>query len=396
MDNNTFKEKPENAVRALLPLESFLYAPMLLQHIYTSTYGLHEKKSIAPLAKEKDIEYISCSEIWNTIIQNPVKVKRTDKVYSLKNFFLFDWFSRSPGLYFTERAEFARNEAQSRIINIEDGFTIYDPHGKLSMLDGGIGNIRLKPINLSDENYYFLSASSTGRSHEGFPVALPEALYNLLIEEITEKGAVLKNLTGRIKSIPEEIESLYTNYSNVPKIYLLIEGVAEPSSNDKLKKEALSVTVASSFISNYEGMPKTYATYVGFDPSDENAFKKNIEWMENEYVIGMYKGQVLTDFDQTINHFKNAPFSLEKVMSHIIDENNILNLQALVGIDSRFIITYQNKIKEYIKRNKQSEPPVVFISYNHNDMAIAEKLYNRLIAEGLTVIWDIEKTTPHK
>lgn len=34
----------------------------------------------------------------------------------------------------------------------------------------------------------------------------------------------------------------------------------------------------------------------------------------------------------------------------------------------------------------------VFISYNHNDMETAEKLYQKLKAEGFKIIWDVEKT----
>jgi hypothetical protein len=109
----------------------------------------------------------------------------------LKAFFLFEWFPRSPDLYFTERGRRAREEAKYRTINTKNGLA-YHPVGKQSMLDGGVGNVRLGPIVIRDQEYFFMPASGNGSCHQGFPVALPSVLYEQCIAEIRDKGTIVR------------------------------------------------------------------------------------------------------------------------------------------------------------------------------------------------------------
>ena len=180
-----------NGSKNLLSVDPYLYSHTLWDQFGNATYKIPEGKN-EDIIKAPDIGFISNNNIWEHIIYN--SSQRTDRIYKLDSFFLFGWFPRSPGLFFTDMARSARDEAKHRTRTTKNGITVFDPYGKLSMLEGGIGNIRLKPITINGTDYYFMSASSNGNCHEGFPIALAEDLYNKVIDEIRERGAVVKDL----------------------------------------------------------------------------------------------------------------------------------------------------------------------------------------------------------
>src|SRR5687768_4688729 len=327
-----------NDSKHLLSVDPYLYHNTLWDQFGNATYKIPEEKN-EDIIKTPDLGFISNNNIWEQIIYN--SSQRTDRIYRLDSFFLFEWFPRSPGLFFTDMGRSAREEAKHRTHTTKDGLTVYDPNGKISMLEGGIGNIRLWPITIKGTDYYFMSASSNGNCHEGFPVALAEDLYNEVIDEIRERGAVVRDLIGRLKNIPADINSAYQGYRQVPKKYLLIEELKDPSHPKSRSMEGLSLTVARTFISSYEGIPKLYASFVGFDPSNQKQFEGNVKWMEEEYVIDMYKGQVLTDFDQMANHFLNVPFSLNKIMNQEVNEADFSGLINLTGGNYNDFLLFQ-------------------------------------------------------
>jgi hypothetical protein len=166
------------------------------------------------------------NSLWRTAIA--AKAFYYGARIGLDNFFLFEWFPRSPGLYWTSRAKHARDQAKHRIIEVRRGGIVYDPYGKQSMLDGGIGSIRLNPIILHNTDWMLMSASSSGVCHQGFPVALTLDLYREYIDEIRTRGAVVCTLLGQLRTIPKELSEVYSGYTEVPKLYLQVEKIQRP------------------------------------------------------------------------------------------------------------------------------------------------------------------------
>jgi len=387
---NNYDDALSNSNKNLLTLEPWQFNPILWNHMSTSNYLFPIGNTLSPTEQSSpDKIFIDNNNIWEQVFYN--KLRRTDAKIKLESFFLFEWFPRSPGLYHTEDARYARDEAQSRITKIENGVVIYDPYGKQSMLDGGIGNVRLKPINLMGIDNYFMSASSNGNCHEGFPVAIPVGLYNFIIDEIIDKGCVVKSLIGKIKNIPDRLEEFYYGNRNVPKFYLQVEDIQIPSYPKSRRIGELKITIASSFVSSYEGNPKIYATYVTFDPSKQNSFRNMVRWMEDEYVSNQYKGKILTDFDELESHFDDAPFSLKRVMNFRVEENYTYTSLNKMGIDYQSVIKYQTEVRELINRKEEEtkNKKRVFISYNHKDQDIALKIKNKLEMNDIDVIMDV-------
>ncbi len=332
----------ERASKHLISLPHRKVEPFLDNHLATANYTVSAVDEPKVVPKANDKTFYTNNDIWEAIIYE--QIRRTDINIILDGFFLFEWLPRSPGLFYTPRGRDARIDAQHNIETIRDGVIIYNPHGKGSMLDGGIGNVRLKPIQIKENTYCLMSASSSGICHEGFPIAVPIELYNECIDDITDRGAVVRKLIGRLRFIPDDLRPLYEGYAGVPQLCLHIEDVLPTNYPQSRHMADLWVSVATSFLSNYEGSNRVYATYVSFDPSERNSFRKSVEWMEQDYVIGKYRGQVLTDFDQQKSNFATAPFSLEKVMSLSLVEAEVRNFADRLYIDADSVLKHQSQV----------------------------------------------------
>lgn len=323
----TYDEAPERANKYVITLNDYQFRPVLFTHFSASNYlipFISPQSTSKQSTKGQDRTFHSNNELWEAIRYE--RFRRTDINMILDSFFLFEWFPRSPGLYHQPEARRARDDAMRRVMGIEEGVLVFDPYGKRSMLEGGVGNIRLQPIKLDNHFHYFMSASSNGSCHQGFPVAVPEEIYNPYYDEIVNRGTVVLNLVGKLRFIPHEYAELYSDYTDVPQLYLQVTGILPPVHPKSRSMEELRVSVAVSFTSDYEGSGRIYATFVNFDPSNRSSFKESLTWMEEEYVSKKYRGRVITDFDEQESHFRNAPFSLAKVMSLAVEESDIRQL----------------------------------------------------------------------
>ena len=156
---------------------------------------------------------------------------------------------RAPGLYFTREGREARDQARQFLRRVpvprqtgtqsldasekdREFLDIYDPYGKISMLKGGVGCIRLRPKMLDGGTAWFLSASSTGVAHEGFPVAIPDHLFQRYVDTVKGAGALRCTLRGKLLFLPDPVAQLYREYRGVPQLYLLVEEVIpDPDQN---------------------------------------------------------------------------------------------------------------------------------------------------------------------
>ena len=291
----------------------------------------------------RDRRFVTNNELWEAILFERV---RAPMHVVLDSFFLFEWMPRSPGLFHTPEAVRARREAANHVMHVDAGMVVYSPRGKQSMLDGGLGCLRLKPIN----DLWFLGASSTGTAHEGVPIAMEQELYKSCIDEITERGALVRDVHAALTFIPDELEELYADYREVPKVYLRVTKLRKPTHPQSRRGAGLTVSVAASFEGIWEQRPGIYATYANFDPGTPASFRDTVEWLEQDYVQRLHHGRILTDFDQQRSHFANAPFSLAKVMTGTLQFAEIKDALTRIGISdtARAIIDQQGRLAIYM------------------------------------------------
>jgi len=172
--------------------------PTLLDHHFrTLNYVLPPQKSRPP-RRDSDATFKDTGQLWHAILKEK---RRAYMPVVLEDCYLSEWFPRSPGLYHIPQARMARElavafidrrfgaapiddrirepaEARRRARRKEDHTLVLTPEGKMSMLKGGVGCIRLKPVEQEGRIFWLMSASSSGVAHEGFPLAVPKELYN--------------------------------------------------------------------------------------------------------------------------------------------------------------------------------------------------------------------------
>jgi hypothetical protein len=335
----------------------------------------------------------------------------------LERFYVVDWFPRAPGLYHTLDAKWAREEAFHYLHrgfenspirdhahrvgakrSANDYTVVFTPEGKLSMLQGGIGSIRLKPIRLfNNEMYWLMTATSDGVAHAGVPIAVPRTLYSRLLPQIHNLGAVCATIYGELDFLDDPFSRLFDRAVMVPRLYLRVTDLTP----HELIPANLETSVAVSFVSDYQGLAKVYATYVTFQPNVEGSFQNAVSWMKREYVEGEYRGRIITDFDQTRTIFPEARLALSSVMDRLISRGNLKEsielMHASASVDS-----YYDEIarRGLLSRKGRDRRTKVFISYAH----VAERETGwvgriRTHLEGLipssdVEIWDDSKIEP--
>ncbi|MEJ2748434.1 MAG: hypothetical protein P8183_11090 [Anaerolineae bacterium] len=297
------------------------------------------------LPLQPDKTYADNQSLWADVLAKKLRARLT---LQLTNFLLCDWFPRSPGLFYTDKARQARQEAQyfresapesTADTNLENQYQvdddapdftyIYNPYGKLSMLKGGIGSVRLCEKEIREGVIWFMSASQTPVAHEGFPVALPDDLYQRYYDQLHERGFMACTLVGKLQNLPQDLDVLYKDYTGVPRLYLLVEELRPLPTPDL--NQPFRVSVATSFVSDFEspGWNRMYAAYVTFYPHVHGSLERRVDWLENRYVKSRYQGKIVTDFDEREFHFPNVAFSLDKVMT-----NNLNTMETKRWLES--------------------------------------------------------------
>lgn len=270
----------------------------------------------------RDRKYFRSEDFWKDVLNEKLGAER---LVVLDHMRLFEWFPRNPGLFHTGKARLARTHAEDHIRHMEErdyeafrsnadappdhaslirtvtgdqGPTrtqIFTPQGKVSMLQGGIGCVRLQPALLDDgSRAWFMSATSTTSPDEGIPLLVPDFFYQMTIDRIRETGFATVRLRGRTRFIAERFADLYAVREGIPRLYVEVEEIEDAGRN----RDYGLVSVAASFVAEIKEQTSIYAAYVTFDPGFTGARASATQWLREEYVKGYYNGELLTDFDQ--------------------------------------------------------------------------------------------------
>jgi len=156
-----------------------------------------------------------------------------------------------------------------------------------------------------------MSATATSAPDEGIPLLVGNDDYLQLLDGLHDSGFVSCDVFGRTRFVADEFADLYSAVNGLPRLYVEVSEVRLQAAI----QQPGQVSVAASFLSQFEGRPKIYASYVTFDPGRRHAQKNAAEWLKEEYVGRLYGGSLLTDFDQRAPMFANALFTLDQVLT---------------------------------------------------------------------------------
>jgi hypothetical protein len=213
------------------------------------------------------------------------------------------------------------------------------------MMLGGLGSIRLRSKVIDGERLYYLGASSTGKSHEGVPIALREENYRDIVQLIKSSCGARANIIGTLQALPMERSTLHLN-SAIPRYSILVEKaeVLGPSS-----PRDLLITVAVMHAPHIRGQllkSETWAavprklckswTFCSFTPDrKERALRKAVDWLR-AYAIrfsGDPNPMIFSDFDEHYQHFADpVEFSLQGLFAGDIDITTLKHYAEMYGL----------------------------------------------------------------
>jgi hypothetical protein len=251
------------------------------------------------------------AELWQLFVEEHLYDTRRVR---LEHFHLFEWFPLAPGRFHTAEARQHRQTAYEMMFQAENGRSYFNPAGKADMIKGGLGAVRLRPRLIGGEPHYWMSVSSNGVCHEGFPVLVPRRFYGPLKAQLLVRGAVPVSLGGEMRYIYEDAPTFFAAQRQIPQLYLHVDEL-ELLPAPRAGIEAFSVSVAISFLGQFDGHEGIYATYATFDPAQRESLQAATQWLEQFYVVGQYQGLVITDFDEVQPRFAGAVFGLPDLMA---------------------------------------------------------------------------------
>lgn len=294
------------------------------------------------------------TEVWRQFITEHLYDTRR---VTLEYFHLFEWFPIKPGQFHAPGAEEQRQNAyefaewHSGLAELGylpkgsslDAGLYFNPFGKASMIRGGVGSVRLRPRSIHGVEYYFMTASSTGVCHEGFPVLIPRHLFGSLKRRILNEGAVPVILSGEMRYISDNILTFFGRHRKIPLLYLHVDQVKElPQPRSEVT--SYEVSAAISFVGNFQGHEEKYVTYANFAPESQDSFQQACNWLEQFYVK-KYAGTVVTDFDEVIPRFPEAVFGLPDLMSGNLDRSRVQRFLQHQGLGEKtgeqFLAAYE-------------------------------------------------------
>ena len=310
---------------------------------------------------------------------------------ALHGFHLFDYVPRAPGLYYEDYAADARANAfqylddrlgdapaQIDAASARDYRVVFAPQGKQSMLDGGIGCVRLRPILLEGKVYHLMSATSSDEAHRGIPLAVSAADFIKVNQGIGVDGVAVCDLQGELVTVPAQLVDLFGDSLGYPRLYLRVD---ELRIREELRPpDDPQVSVAVTFVSDYQRRNGMYASYVTFRPGGNGSFSLALNWLNDVYVEGGYQGKIITDFDQTRSWFDGAAISLSAVMSRNrgeMDERILELLHARGLVDRLFDALDREDLVRQIGGHVRTK---VFISYSRRDEVYLDLLREQLAA----------------
>jgi len=85
-------------------------------------------------------------------------------------------------------------------------------------------------------------------------------------------------------------------------------------------KVEVTATGAVSFQSDFQGSPKMYASYATFHPGKKGSLDRAVDWLTDAYVHRLYKGKVVTDFDEVTRRFPDGTFTLSKIVFRLVSQ----------------------------------------------------------------------------
>jgi hypothetical protein len=223
---------------------------------------------------------------------------------------------------------------------------------------------------------------------------VPAPLYERYFDVLGEDGGFRCRLTGRLHAVPDAFDPLFRRVVGVPRVYLLAENIQPQPGGDGEPFLATGAVTFEAALSDqvdagrweWEPVSDLHGAYVTFSPSQRESVREAAEWLAETYVEGLFGGRIITDFDEIVPRFPDAPFGLPRVTASKMDRASV---DKIVGKTN----ASPDVSKLFAERADQLSLGArdFFISYTASDRQWAEWIAWRLEEADYTTVlqhWD--------
>jgi hypothetical protein len=230
---------------------------------------------------------------------------------SLNRFRITDWFPRTPGVYWSQRAQMARQEVQVRTHADAELGECFSPYSKTTLINAGIGTIRLRPRMIDGVECWLATALTGAECQGGIPLAIPDSVRR---EAGVDWGDRV-NVHGHVRFLQdaglEEIAiSVHHAYPLIVLVHKL-EGVENRRSQDPI-----IITPVALF--KYSDADYVGTTFVTCGAGSDAEIDVAADWMEK--YAKKYGGRVITNFDEQRPILADAPLSYQRLVNKTYDQ----------------------------------------------------------------------------
>jgi hypothetical protein len=222
-----------------------------------------------------------------------------------------------------------------------------------------------------------LGATSSGVGHKGFVISLPQNKFTKIANYLQGRHGLNATLSGKIRYLPVNMQDFPFYWGvKIPRTYLLVDDVKDvgPLENS----DSLDVTAAVTFgigDSGYSGGVRY--TYSHFNPSIPHDIDTCVNWIKEIYVEEMYRGKVLTDFDEQMSHFEGTIFPIKTLMDPHLSQDSFSRIlkELKVGDIEKYKIivrelVFEQKVNNF---NITGDGNVVTIGNNNTVTTINQR-----------------------
>jgi hypothetical protein len=132
-------------------------------------------------------------------------------------------------------------------------------------------------------------------------------------------------VVGQVRYLPESVEHYFDHLVDVPQVYVLVDSLRKLDRSDS---EAVSITPMA-FFSGYRGIDfddkseggVTYVTCRAGSDKELAHAKDFISWY-----VEKYGEKVITNYDQQVRAFADAPFSLQNIMAGAVNPQDLRSM----------------------------------------------------------------------
>lgn len=269
------------------------------------------------------IEFQSSKDFWESIHQGDFKGELVNRpsmingqIITLRDFFLTEWVPKLPGRVWTNDGDLNLMAGLQDVVGEVDFneqlYSVLGPEGKLNVLAGGLGSVRVKPrVNL--DYCMLVNAVSVDSWHcdYGIPIVVSRAVYDQFLRFNHGEGAPwIESLKGVLilnnsvmdlsiispaigANLNRETVDLLSDMPNLQKCFIYVSSPLDIELKfNGSHPDAVAWTMFKTDISN-EPLRLTYST---FNPMNRLSLRESVDFI-NRYVVEFNGTEILTDFD---------------------------------------------------------------------------------------------------